>query len=57
MPKRTPSGKETKLEKAENALKKEYPNNPNALYGTLNKIGLMRGSRATKKGREAARRK
>lgn len=33
-------------------LKKEYPNNPHAVYGTLNKIGAMKGSKETKKGRK-----
>lgn len=35
----------------EEKLKREYPNNPHAVYGTLNKIGAMRGSKETKKGR------
>lgn len=35
----------------ENKLKKEYPNNPHAVYGTLNKIGAMRGNKETKKGK------
>jgi hypothetical protein len=35
----------------ENALKKEYPNNPHAVYGTLNKIGAMHGNKETPKGR------
>ena len=29
----------------ENKLKREYPNNPGAVYGTLNAIGAMRGNR------------
>jgi hypothetical protein len=32
-------------------LKKQYPNNPGAVYGTLNKIGAMKGSKETPKGR------
>jgi len=32
-------------------LKAEYPNNPGAVYGTLNKLGAMRGSKETAKGR------
>jgi hypothetical protein len=55
MPKRTPSGKKTALADVEGKLKKEYPNNPGAVYGTLNKIGLMRGNKATAKGRRAAK--
>ncbi len=36
----------------EKKLKKEYGDNPHAIYGTLNKIGAMRGSKETKKGKE-----
>jgi hypothetical protein len=32
-------------------LKKEYPNNPSAVYGTLNALGAMRGNKETAKGR------
>ena len=35
----------------EEKLKKEYGNNPHAIYGTLNKIGAMKGSKETAKGR------
>ena len=35
----------------ERKLEKEYPNNPHAVYGTLNKIGAMKGSKETKKGK------
>lgn len=34
-------------------LKKEYPGNPHAVYGTLNKLGLMHGDKETKKGKRA----
>ncbi len=34
----------------ESKLKKEYPDNPHAVYGTLNKLGYMKGSKETKKG-------
>ncbi len=34
-------------------LKQEYPNNPGAVYGTMNKLGYMRGNRETEKGRQA----
>ncbi len=32
-------------------LKAQYPNNPHAVYGTLNAIGAMRGNKETAKGR------
>jgi len=31
-------------------LKKEYPNNPGAVYGTMNAIGAMHGNKETAKG-------
>jgi hypothetical protein len=34
----------------EEKLKREYPNNPHAVFGTMNKIGAMRGNKETKKG-------
>lgn len=34
----------------EKKLKKEYPNNPGAVYGTMNRIGAMRGNKTTAKG-------
>jgi hypothetical protein len=37
----------------EEKLKKEYPNNPGAVYGTMNKLGYMKGNKETKKGRVA----
>lgn len=39
----------------EDKLKKQYPGNPHAVYGTLNKIGAMHGNRETAKGREMQR--
>jgi hypothetical protein len=57
MPKRTPSGKKTAVADVEAKLKKRYPGNPGAVYGTLNKIGLMRGSKTTRKGARAAKSK
>lgn len=36
----------------EQKLKKEYGDNPHAIFGTLNKIGAMRGNRETSKGRK-----
>ncbi len=35
----------------ENKLKAEYGNNPRAIYGTMNKIGAMKGNKETAKGR------
>ena len=32
-------------------LKSEYPNNPHAVYGTLNRLGAMHGNKETAKGR------
>lgn len=57
MPKRTPSGKKTAVADVESRLKREYGNNPSAVYGTLNKIGLMRGNKTTAKGKRAAKSK
>lgn len=34
----------------ETKLKKEYPNNPGAVYGTMNAIGAMRGNKETALG-------
>lgn len=34
----------------ENDLKKEYGDNPRAIFGTMNKIGAMRGNKETAKG-------
>lgn len=34
----------------ETRLKQEYPKNPGAVYGTLNKIGAMKGNKETPKG-------
>lgn len=36
----------------EEKLKREYGDNPHAIYGTMNKIGAMKGSTETKKGKE-----
>ena len=36
----------------EDKLKAEYPNNPSAVFGTLNRIGAMHGNRETAKGRQ-----
>ena len=55
MPRTTPSGKKTALADVEDKLKRQYPNKPGAVYGTLNKIGLMQGNKATAKGKKAAK--
>ena len=54
MPKRV-HGKKTAVADVESKLKKEYPGNPGAVYGTLNKISLMRGSKTTAKGKKPAK--
>lgn len=36
----------------EKKLKKQYPGNDSAVYGTMNKIGAMHGNKITPKGRE-----
>jgi len=36
----------------EDKLKKQYPNNPGAVYGTMNKLGAMHGSKETAKGKQ-----
>ena len=35
----------------EDKLRAEYGNNPHAIYGTMNKIGAMRGNKETAKGK------
>lgn len=35
----------------EDKLKKEYGDNKHAIFGTMNKIGAMKGSKETKKGK------
>jgi len=57
MPKTTASGNKTTAADVESKLKAEYPNNPRAVYGTLNKAGLMRGNKTTAKGAKADRKK
>lgn len=57
MPKRTKSGRLTAVGDVEAKLKKEYPGKPGAVYGTLNKIGLMHGSKTTAKGARPAKKK
>lgn len=40
--------------KVEAKLKEEYPGNPGAVYGTLNRAGLMHGNKVTAKGKRKA---
>lgn len=35
----------------EDKLRAEYPNNPHAVFGTMNKLGVMHGNKETAKGR------
>jgi len=35
----------------EKKLKKQYGNNKSAIYGTMNKIGAMKGNKETTKGK------
>ena len=37
----------------EEKLKKQYPGNPSAVYGTMNKLGFMHGNKETAKGKAA----
>ncbi len=39
----------------EDRLKKEYPNNPGAVFGTMNKLGAMKGNKETAKGKAMER--
>lgn len=39
----------------EQKLKKQYPNNPGAVFGTMNKMGAMKGNQETQLGREMER--
>lgn len=45
----------SKVAEVESKLKQEYPGNPSAVYGTLNKTGLMHGNKPTRKGLEKAK--
>ena len=44
--------KGSKVAHVEKKLEKEYGSNKGAIYGTLNKAGLMHGNKATAKGKE-----
>ena len=39
----------------EKKLKAEYGNNKGAIYGTMNKIGAMKGNKITAKGKQMER--
>lgn len=39
----------------ENKLKAEYGDNKKAIYGTMNKIGAMKGNKETAKGKAMAK--
>ena len=57
MPERTASGKKTAYADVKGKLKAEYGSNKSAIFGTLNKAGLMKGSKVTAKGARTARKK
>lgn len=39
----------------EKKLRQEYGDNDSAIYGTMNKLGFMKGSKITAKGKAAER--
>ena len=39
----------------EEKLRREYGDNPHAIYGTMNKLGAMKGNKETKKGKAMAK--
>ncbi len=39
----------------ESKLRSEYGNNPHAIFGTMNKLGAMKGNKITAKGRAMAK--
>lgn len=55
MPKRIRSGKLTKLGSFERKVKGKMPDSE--MYAIANKQGLMRGNKATARGKRAARKK
>jgi hypothetical protein len=56
MPKRTPSGKKTKIASFEEKVKASaLPGGEREKYAIANKVGLMRGNKPTARGRKAAR--
>ncbi len=58
MPKRTKGGRLTKIGSFEEKVKaSSLPGGEREKYAIANKIGLMRGSKTTAKGKKAAKRK
>jgi hypothetical protein len=58
MPRLTPSGKKTKLASFEDKVSaSKLPGGEREKYAIANKVGLMRGNKATAKGKQAAKRK
>ena len=56
MPRRTKSGKKTKLADFEDRVSaSRLPGGEREKYAIANKVGLMRGSKATARGRMAAK--
>lgn len=56
MPRRTPSGRKTKIGDFEDKVKaSRLPGGEREKYAIANKVGLMRGNQATAKGRKAAK--
>jgi hypothetical protein len=56
MPRYTPSGKKTKLGDFEDKVDaSKLPGGEREKYAIANKVGLMRGNKATAKGRRAAK--
>jgi hypothetical protein len=55
MPRKTPSGKKTAVADVEDKLAARYGKDDPRVYATLNKVGLMQGSKVTAKGKRAAR--
>ena len=55
MPERTSGGRKTAYADVKSKLQREYGANSSIVYATLNKIGLMRGSKVTAKGAKAAK--
>jgi hypothetical protein len=58
MPRLTPSGKKTKLASFEDKVDaSKLPGGKSEKYAIANKVGLMRGNKATARGKQAAKRK
>jgi hypothetical protein len=55
MPKRTPSGRPTKIGDFESKVKGKMPDHE--MYAIANKEGLMRGNKTTRRGASAAKSK